>query len=438
MDQTLSMREGFPFQDNLAQASNSTNRSEYSVKDIFEWRDEKLTEQSSVKRVVKNASLKEDILQKIMSQLVMEQEKTKKFEEELEGLRSRIEKIELLCQKGARVVDGLERSLYKTENKSFEFFDNREMAKQFGVKLETNLRFGKTRGSQEKELEPIEEDPEKVVNDDVPRKLNFWTGVPEGKAFYYFFEKRLKRYQQLKQIRKITKAIESGDINKVENVILEVGDINIKTEDNKTPLYMAAKLGQLKIVEWLLDNGAHIDMETKKKFNALHIAAMNGHLEIVQELVFSGVDAESETIMGATPLWLAVYNGHLDIVKWLASRYVSVNVAAKDRFTPLHVASQNGYLELVVWLTMNGANAYACTVEGDTALHLAVKNKKIDVVRYLAMEYELLCIANNNGNTALQLAMDNAYDEIVEVLHKAASYEIDSKLIKQLDETNLN
>ena len=48
---------------------------------------------------------------------------------------------------------------------------------------------------------------------------------------------------------------------------------NEKTEEEFTPLHLAAFRGNLRIIDLLVSNGAEISLENKQGLNCLHIAA---------------------------------------------------------------------------------------------------------------------------------------------------------------------
>ncbi|KAJ4449193.1 hypothetical protein ANN_00590 [Periplaneta americana] len=90
--------------------------------------------------------------------------------------------------------------------------------------------------------------------------------------------------------------------------------------DGYTPLMYALQIGELSLIEKLLEHGA--STETRNKFGntALHIAATNGQLPIVKCLTKHGADINATSRKGYTPLNIAVLQGHLPVVEYLMEK----------------------------------------------------------------------------------------------------------------------
>ena len=116
--------------------------------------------------------------------------------------------------------------------------------------------------------------------------------------------------------------------------------LNNKISSNDK-LIISATYGLLKIVKYLVDNGA--DIHAKDDL-VLQVAIENGHLEIVQYLVSKGVNIH---VYYDLALQWAARNGHLDIVKYLVDQ--GANIHAIDDWA-LREAEENGHDEVVAYL----------------------------------------------------------------------------------------
>ncbi len=124
--------------------------------------------------------------------------------------------------------------------------------------------------------------------------------------------------------------------------------MNAERQVAKSPLILAASRRNLAEVEKLVRAGADVNMATKGDGGtALHMAAQLGQLAIVQCLVQHGADKNKAINEGATTLFMAAQQGHLAIVQYLVQQGADKNKATSDGFTPLYVAAQNGYLAVV-------------------------------------------------------------------------------------------
>ncbi|PQP97724.1 uncharacterized protein Pyn_10720 [Prunus yedoensis var. nudiflora] len=74
---------------------------------------------------------------------------------------------------------------------------------------------------------------------------------------------------------------------------------------------MAARRGDLKQVELLLQNGADINCCDQYGLTALHASAIKGHKDIALMLIEFGLELECRDSEGHAPLHLAVVGGSL-------------------------------------------------------------------------------------------------------------------------------
>ena len=58
-------------------------------------------------------------------------------------------------------------------------------------------------------------------------------------------------------------------------------DINAEEFNGQTPLYIAARNGQLEFARMLLEHGVAIDTHCEDGRAALHMASINDHVEVV-------------------------------------------------------------------------------------------------------------------------------------------------------------
>lgn len=106
------------------------------------------------------------------------------------------------------------------------------------------------------------------------------------------------------------RAIENGDVE-AARALLDQGKISINTEYTdvgtvRNPIQLAAAMGQIKIVELLLERGAKPDdVAAANKMTALMQAAWQEHLDIVKLLVARGADVFATTPGGDSALKLA-------------------------------------------------------------------------------------------------------------------------------------
>jgi ankyrin repeat protein len=107
-----------------------------------------------------------------------------------------------------------------------------------------------------------------------------------------------------------------GDLAEIADLFYRsIPNVNIKGNNNVTPLILASQQGKLDVVAFLLDRGARVnDVMTDGK-TALLMACKNGHTEIVRILMAKGAD-QSLKSKGKSPRDVA---GNTEIVKILDS-----------------------------------------------------------------------------------------------------------------------
>ncbi|KAJ5889943.1 hypothetical protein N7504_010753 [Penicillium tannophilum] len=113
--------------------------------------------------------------------------------------------------------------------------------------------------------------------------------------------------------------------------LLQKGDIDVdsKTSEGMTPLFIAAQSNHADIVRLLLENGADPDMQDVNGLKPLHQAAERKNVEVVKILLAAGVDPLTPktkenrslrrrgnmlTNVGVTPFMYACKTGHVETV----------------------------------------------------------------------------------------------------------------------------
>eukprot|EP00903_Cladosiphon_okamuranus_P011969 g11241.t1 len=192
----------------------------------------------------------------------------------------------------------------------------------------------------------------------------------------------------------------------VVNALLDRGaETDLASDRGCTPLFIAAERGHLPVVNALLDRGAKTDLASDRGCTPLFIAAGRGHLPVVNALLDRGADTDLDSDRGCTPLLYAALGGHMPVVKallhgrqdslfraWRGGHLPVGNTllegADKDATndlgeTLLRDASSNGHLPLVNALLDGGEDKNASSDRGYTPLFLAAGHGHLPVVNAL-------------------------------------------------------
>ena len=110
-----------------------------------------------------------------------------------------------------------------------------------------------------------------------------------------------------------------------------VNDIDTSNKMGINPLINAARLGNAKIVEKLINAGADVNATNKMGFTAIAKAAQIGHLEIVRILVDAGAKLDIPNKYGPTIASIASTHGHTQIAQFIKFELLYHN-AEKDQY----------------------------------------------------------------------------------------------------------
>lgn len=96
----------------------------------------------------------------------------------------------------------------------------------------------------------------------------------------------------------------------------------------------------------LIQAGANIDCHDEYQHTPLYIAAKRGNLRIVKKLVEKKASIEKSDRNGLTSLSIAAYLGNMEMCRLLVGFGASLSTFDKQQFTPLHHAAKNGHSDV--------------------------------------------------------------------------------------------
>jgi ankyrin repeat protein len=260
--------------------------------------------------------------------------------------------------------------------------------------------------------------PERVVIDQILEFLSQDSKISCFAQAMEISEYRWKGYSQgtSKNFPRLCAAACFGLIETVKLLLEKGADIEAKTSNGRTTLYVAASNGHEAVVRLLLEKGANTEAVNKNKWTALHAAASNGHEAVVRLLLEKGANTEAEHENGWTALHVAASNGHEAVVRLLLEK--GANTEAKHEYgrTALQVAAQDGHEAVVRLLLEKGADIEAVDQDGWTALQVAAWDGHEAVVRLLLEKGADTEAEDKYGWTALYTAASSGYEAVVKLL----------------------
>ncbi|MBL8479641.1 MAG: ankyrin repeat domain-containing protein [Sterolibacteriaceae bacterium] len=178
----------------------------------------------------------------------------------------------------------------------------------------------------------------------------------------------------------ILAAAENGENATVIGLLQRGMDVNTTDRAGTTLLMMAARTGNVRLMEMLLANRAGINRRNQHGDTALMLAAINAKSPAVQLLLVIGAELETS---GWTALHYAVFGGSAETLAMLIENKAKLDSRAPNGQTALMLAAKLGKLDLVKLLIDADADMDLADYDGDTALRLARKAGNNEIASYL-------------------------------------------------------
>ena len=161
-------------------------------------------------------------------------------------------------------------------------------------------------------------------------------------------------------------------------------NVNCINEDSDTPLHLACREKQLEIVQFLtLEKHCGQELKNKNGELPLHIACAHGSLELVK--LVSDCDINASTMNRDAPVHIACRHSQIETVAYLTQeRHCELNKANSEGELPLHIACEESCLELVK--LVSNCDVHAQTESGCTPMHIACKSNAMEIVKFLIQE----------------------------------------------------
>lgn len=232
-------------------------------------------------------------------------------------------------------------------------------------------------------------------------------------------------------------AAREGNLN-ILNVYLESNcDIDVADDKGNTPAHLAAAYGHKRFFRALINSGK-VDLRKKNKAfkTPLHLAVMKNHISIGRMMVENSPELAFERDSdGNTALHLAARFGHSILARYLLLNNPKIINAKNDHGnTPLHLASVHGKYRVALRLIKNGADIEAENRLGETPLLLAAQEGRLKILKLLLRKNAHARIQDKIGESAIHRASHNGHYPIVREL---LNYDLHSGVPAELKFVNL-
>jgi len=152
-----------------------------------------------------------------------------------------------------------------------------------------------------------------------------------------------------------------------------------------SPLHMAAFYGFDDIVQYLLSfEQTHINIRDNDNYTPLHLCCLYRRTTIASMLLKAGAIPNAVSTEGYTPLHASALIGDLATLRLLLASSANVDAVDSQGFSALAFAVREGHEDLFEELLKSKASTTLRTDSGATLLHLAChSNIRIDVIQKL-------------------------------------------------------
>ncbi|KAK0616432.1 hypothetical protein B0T14DRAFT_246703 [Immersiella caudata] len=180
-------------------------------------------------------------------------------------------------------------------------------------------------------------------------------------------------------------AARAGDLPIVKALVRSGVDINIRTKSNKTSLIGAcdSTVISTECFRWLLQNGADPYQTDSNGFNSLTSGCCRRTLPAVQELLAWGLNVNTRDAMGRTGLSCAAQYDQNHIVSYLLDQNADTELENRLGWTPVINAVLNNSHKCLRILLRRGADHTFVSRYGWSILHCAAQAGDLQTMRIL-------------------------------------------------------
>ncbi|ELK13925.1 Ankyrin repeat, SAM and basic leucine zipper domain-containing protein 1 [Pteropus alecto] len=178
------------------------------------------------------------------------------------------------------------------------------------------------------------------------------------------------------------KALTTGDISLVEELLNSGISVDSSFRYGWTPLMYAASVSNVELVRVLLDRGANASFDKDKQTILITACSARGSEEQILKCVELLLSRNADPNVGCrrlmTPIMYAARDGHPQVVAVLVAHGAEVNTQDENGYTALTWAARQGHKNVVLKLLELGANKMLQTKDGKTPSEIAKRNKHLE------------------------------------------------------------
>ena len=215
-------------------------------------------------------------------------------------------------------------------------------------------------------------------------------------------------------------------------VLLEAGfDPSICSSRGENALMLAARAGNVDIVNLLIGRGVDPSVFDAQGCNVAHYALEGGNVEVIHALRHCELDwgAKGEMsihdlmLQDITALHVAATQGNSTLLEYLIDEKLitDIDCVTRDRATPLHIAVWSKRLRNVAVLLSKKANAHVLRIPwGESALHMAARFGCRDIVSEFLQNGCDVTVPNKDGLDCQMIALKYGFNDLARMFAEFA------------------
>ena len=211
-------------------------------------------------------------------------------------------------------------------------------------------------------------------------------------------------------------AADMGDLNVVDLLLNRGADVNAKTEEGATPLMYACQNGFPDVVDTLIRKGADVNTAPYNGMTALISVSKTGDYEIASILVHAGASVDTTDENGLSALMYASAYNFPDIVELCLENGADINQKDWLGNNPLIMAAYYGSFESAKLLLKKGADVNSSDNAGFTPLHIACQQGDYDLAWLLLNKGANVNKLNNGRISPMVIAVQKGNQDIIDLL----------------------
>jgi ankyrin repeat protein len=213
----------------------------------------------------------------------------------------------------------------------------------------------------------------------------------------------------------IWSAAKAGDLARVSELSsADSSLIEARDGGGYTPLIRAAESGELRVVDWLVGQGADVNAQNRRRATALLQAVWFHQIDCAKRLLSAGADPNLADDELRTPLLSAATMGYRSVAVELFTPRARIATEVPE--------STEGYIEIAGRLVEQGANVNARNEDGATPLHQAARwgteahQEMCDLLLTHGADINCVDYDGSRGVTPLEAARQAGNQRIAEFL----------------------